>query len=352
VGGVEQLFYAALQGLVEAVPSGRVLVVCRPDVAAILSDRGYDRTLDVEVIETGSRNRFVLESTHLPGFLRRAACDVVWFPNYFLPPTVRVPAVVTVTDLQFRHFPEYFSRSKRLWLRIALPWTMHWAREVVAISQWAAADFERFYGRRPTVIPIGAALSDSGAACAADRRAHRPLRLLVMSHQYPHKNIPTVIAAMQDLSPEAFELHVVGQLGSGSGAVQVAKASLPPGCAVRAHGYLPRAELEALLRGTDILLFPSLFEGFGMPVVEALSVGVTVIASDLPVLREVSLGRAYFIRDARNPTAWADMIRRVAQEDRRRPTAHDVNTIRTAFSAKRFGERYLEVFHRVAGGRP
>jgi len=350
VGGIERLLYNALAGLNQLEVNDSFLVYAAPGTAEIIEGLRLSRRFRVRVVESKAKlSRFVLESFSLPDLLRQDRCQVVWFPNYFLPPTIRTPSVVTIADLQFRHLPHFFSLRKRLWLKYTIPYAVRHAQELVTISHWCAADIHRLYGRQPEVVYIG--LPDSRTPSASERPfscTQGTVHLLVIAQQYRHKNIPTVIRALRHLDRESYRLDIVGQRGDGSDDIESVITELGL-TNVRVHGYVTREDLSAMFGRCHILLLPSLFEGFGIPVVEAMLRDVPVIVSDIPVLREITFGQATYVADVSSSEAWAKAVTDVTETLRRRGPRHIPLQAEQAFSARRTAEQYARLFHRAAG---
>ncbi|MBB5514398.1 glycosyltransferase involved in cell wall biosynthesis [Rubricella aquisinus] len=130
-------------------------------------------------------------------------------------------------------------------------------------------------------------------------------RFLMLGTVEPRKNLSLLLDIWPDLAAEGAVLDVVGHAGWGS-APLVSRCRATPG--VTYHGALPDAEVHALLARADALLFPSLAEGAGLPVGEALGIGLPVIAHDLPCLKDL-FGEAPHYVSAQNPAEWADALR-------------------------------------------
>jgi glycosyltransferase involved in cell wall biosynthesis len=347
VGGVEQFLYNVLSGLDGAGAENTYYLHCFDDTAEVLNDLKLSKRFNFRVLKRfPGINRFWAEIFQLPGLLQKDGCHGVWFPNYFLPPTVRLPSVVTIHDLQFKHLPHLFSRQKRLWMEYAISRTMAKAGQVVAISNWCADDIARLYVRRPVVVHNGIA-GDLAKAKSAPRDFSpdkRKTRLALISHQYQHKNIATAILAMNYLETDLYALEVIGQIDAGTAAARRAISDLNPAFEFHEHGYLKRDEMMRLLGECDIFIFPSIFEGFGMPVVEAMLGGIPAVASDLPVLREVSLDKATYVKEYFNPQAWAGAIRQV----RRKIMARQIDTgaaeLSARFAPSVAAAKYCEIF--------
>jgi glycosyltransferase involved in cell wall biosynthesis len=347
VGGVEQFLYNILSGLDGVDGTNTYYFYCFEDTGEILNDLNLSNRFKIRTIKrVAGINRFLVEIFQLPGLLKKDGCSGVWFPNYFLPPLLRMPSVVTIHDLQFKHLPGLFSPQKRLWMEYAISRTLAKAGQVVTISHWCAGDIARLYGRRPVVVHNGIT-GDFAKAESAPRDFllnKRKTRLALISHQYKHKNIATAIRAMNHLETDWYALEVIGQIDSGTDEVRRAIAALKPAFELREHGYLKRGEMMRLLGECDIFIFPSIFEGFGMPVVEAMLGGIPVVASDLPVLREVSLGRATYVKEYLDPPAWAGAIGQVRRKIIDRQIETCAAELRARFAPRVAAAKYCEIF--------
>jgi glycosyltransferase involved in cell wall biosynthesis len=218
--------------------------------------------------------------------------DVFHATNFVLPPTGRAAGVVTVHDLSFLRTRDAVDRAS-LAYRELVPRSIARAAVVVTPSRAVADELEAEYGLDPwrvrvTHLGVDASWASAVPPDPAWRRAHRlPEHYLVaVGTLEPRKNLQALVDAFGDLlaeDPAAPDLVLVGLAGWGTG------LRVDGGTAGRVHftGYLEDAELKRVVAGSRGLAFPSLYEGFGLPPLEALACGLPVVVSDLPVMREV-----------------------------------------------------------------
>jgi glycosyltransferase involved in cell wall biosynthesis len=216
-----------------------------------------------------------------PGPLQRrlAEADVVHYPLTIRIPPVAAPSVVTLHDLQHLDLPRLFSRGERAFRARFWHRSVRGARLVVTPSAFVrdrAVERLGLDAARIRVIPHGI---DHTRFLPGDRREPRSPFLLYPARAWPHKNHPRLYEAFALLRRERPDLRLVLTGGGHSGAV-------PEGVEVR--GHVPAFELVSLYRRASALVFPSLYEGFGQPVLEAMACGCPVACSDIPALVEVT----------------------------------------------------------------
>ncbi|MBA3328126.1 MAG: glycosyltransferase family 4 protein [Solirubrobacterales bacterium] len=267
--------------------------------------------LSYRAIERGGPGpELLFEQAGLPWLLRRERADLIHAPNCFLPLVRPCPGVVTVHDLAFEVFPQDFSRRTGWKYRTFTPRAARSAERVICVSGHTARDVVRRYGvdeAKIRVIPNAPSLMDGDAPLPDDRPY-----LLAIGDLRPKKNLRRLAEAYARLRAEGLEHRLVlaGADAGEGGALRDA-----PG--VQVTGYLRDAELDALLRGADALVHPSLYEGFGLVLVEAMARGVPVLAARATALPETGGDAAEYF-DPLDVTDMAAAIRRVLDDPGRR----------------------------------
>jgi len=233
--------------------------------------------------------------------------DVFHATNFMLPPPGRAAGVLTVHDLAYLTFPETVSAASRA-NRELVPRGLARARVVVTPSAAVAEQVRDAYAwpqDRVVATPLGvdAAWGHARPAAAEWLAAHDipTTYLLAVGTLEPRKNLQALVRAHRDLADRHADIPPLVLVGGTGWGEALRLDGVRPG-AVRLTGHLPIDELRSLVAGAQALVFPSLDEGFGLPPLEALACGVPVLASDLPVTREVLGDQALFC-DASDPEA-------------------------------------------------
>lgn len=253
--------------------------------------------------------------------------DVLFVPAHVIPfaaPIVRLPpSVVTVHDLGYHVFPEGHPWKQRLYLELTTRWSVRVAQKVIAVSQATAKDLMTLYqtpSDRIRVIYEAPAQSAPVApeqmqAVRARYALQRPYALFIGTI-HPRKNIVRLVQAYQQLARNGeatWDLVFAGASGWMAEGLAEQVAAMGLGRSVRFLGYVPDEALPALLKGALFFAFPSLFEGFGLPVLEAQSYGVPVLTSNNSALPEIA-GDAALLVDPTDVDAIADAMLRLSRD--------------------------------------
>jgi glycosyltransferase involved in cell wall biosynthesis len=239
-----------------------------------------------------------------------------------LPRGLPCPAVVTIHDLAFLRWPEHLPRRRYHYLAYEVRAAVRRAERVLAVSQSTKADIVSILGVEPdrvSVTPLGVderfrpASADAIARLRHDRGLDRPFILAVGTLE-PRKNLPTLLRAFARIANDiAHDLVLVGPAGWLTGELETTLTQLRLGGRVRLTGYVDDAELPVWYAAASAFVFPSLYEGFGLPVLEAMACGAPVITSDVSALPEVA-GDAALLVNPLDDVALAEAITRVVQD--------------------------------------
>lgn len=292
-GGVGRYLDGLLAALATDDPP---TVVARPDDAQRFRELGLPVVVVSPQLARASR-RILWEQLGLPRIMRRGGFDVLHSPHYTFPLFGRFARVVTIHDLTFFTLPESHSRLKRVFFRFWLRRIARHRMPVVAVSAATAREFTRILdadAARIVVAPHGydpeVFHPPADAEVAAFARAQEPpvsAWIAFLGTIEPRKNVPALVAAHARLGDAAPALLLAGGPGWDADAPAAIARARAEGRDVRALGYLPLEQLSAFLGGAEVVAYPSLGEGFGLPVLEAMATGAAVLTTDRLALPEV-----------------------------------------------------------------
>jgi glycosyltransferase involved in cell wall biosynthesis len=204
--------------------------------------------------------------------------DAIHFPlSVMLPPVSRPPAATTIHDLQHELYPQFFSRAEREYRRLVYGWTVKRSRLIIAISEHARATLLERYRLEPARVRTIHSGIDHMRFFPDERR--RDPFLLYPANRWRHKNHERLFAAFARVRRERPDLRLV-LTGTGHD-----RGPLPAG--VESRGHVSSSELVGLYRSAACLVFPSLYEGFGLPPLEAMACGCPVAVSNATSLPEI-----------------------------------------------------------------
>jgi glycosyltransferase involved in cell wall biosynthesis len=267
---------------------------------------------------------------------RAGGVDLLHCPTYYGPLRPRVPLVVTVLDLSVFRYPDAFPRWTRTYVPRVVPRVLRAATRLLAISEFTRRELVEVLGVRAdkvTAVPLAVEpelFRPDGAAADGEY-------VLAVATLEPRKNLARLAEAARRLG---VELRVVGERGWGG--VEMG------GDGVRWLGRLPDEELARLYRGAAVVAYPSLYEGFGFPVLEAMACGAPVVTSRGGATEEVA-GDAAVLVDPRDPAAIAAGIEEA--RGRREELRGRGLERAAAFSWEETARRTVAVYEEAAGAR-
>jgi glycosyltransferase involved in cell wall biosynthesis len=271
----------------------------------------------IHAIELRARSQPVRMALQLPLLLRRLRPRLSHF-LYVVPPAYRGPAVVTVQDLSFERHPELMSARDRFFFRTFVRPSVQRAARVLTGSEWTKRDLVERYRVAPekvVITPYGVDPLFRPDGPAADG----PPYALFVGGLEPRKNPVAALEAVA-LVDASLRLVVAGPDKGRRAELGRAVSRLGLEGRVEVRGHVPREELAALYRGASCLVFPSRYEGFGLPVLEAMASGTPVVATTASSVPEVA-GNAAILVDPGDPTALAGGIQRAIADRERLRTA-------------------------------
>jgi glycosyltransferase involved in cell wall biosynthesis len=274
--------------------------------------------------------RILWEHLGLPGRARRDALDLMHFPGYVAPPMADLPVTITVHDVLALTHPQYCRSANRWHYRMTLPGSIRRARRILVPSRFVQDQVHSLFklpdGR---VVVVAPGIDDAfrlplptSHLEEVRRRYGLPARFILFAGCFePKKNLLRLVEAFSRVRSRGEidgELVLTGEPGWGRRLPLARHAD-----GIRLLGYVPRSDLSPIFRLSRLFAFPSLAEGFGFPVVEAMACGVPVVSSIVPSLRDSDPGAAVIVDPLSAESigeglsrAWRDEVLRSALVER------------------------------------
>jgi glycosyltransferase involved in cell wall biosynthesis len=231
-----------------------------------------------------------------PAWSSLVPADCYFVPNFRLAPlAANMPLVTSVHDLSFERFPEFFSWRRRVWHRLMRPRILlaH-STQIIAMSEATRADIVDLYDVAPEKISViysgvRAEPPAASAVSAVRRRYDLPEKFVLhLATLEPRKNVDSLIRAFDAIAASVpHDLVIAGSRGWLPGAIDRAYERARHAARIHFPGFVAEEDKAALYAAADLFVYPSLYEGFGFPPLEALVAGTPVITSDNSSLPEV-----------------------------------------------------------------
>ncbi|MGH9530423.1 MAG: glycosyltransferase family 4 protein [Terriglobales bacterium] len=307
-------------------------------------------------------NRYWSHSS-FPRLLREQPIDVLHGPAFVVPVSAPCPSVVTIHDLTFILFPEHFPSRWRRYVASRMPSILRAVSAVICISEYTKQDLLRFYNVTPNKVHVvyngmdhsrihpAARLDPAWAATMGLREGY----VLHVGTLVARKNIPTLLGAVAHLrSKGKWRNRQVVLAGS--------ETQSFPGCAevhetirnfslqeiVLLVGHVPDEQVPGLYAQASLLVMPTLYEGFGLPILESMAAGTPVVASNNSSIPEVA-GNAAILVPTLDVRAMADAIETVLGNPSIAKELREKGLIQAAkFSWQRMAAETVEIYRRVA----
>jgi glycosyltransferase involved in cell wall biosynthesis len=368
VGGAEFVLRGLLIGLAQT-PDVDLYVFINQDLVQWLNDLNLGKSVKVVPIKIWG-NRFISEAFQLPHVVNQFKLDGLINTNYFTPwrLLLKTNSVTIIYDLNYLHFPDLFSWQKKSWLYWMHQLTLANANHTVTISDFVRQDIKQFYRSKCNIkviyTPILWDRLDSEVCDQQDIVVYQTFQgnelvdhcfILAVANHYQHKNLATLVKAFAKI-PASFnqvKLVLVGQLPESLVGMRrdrcddIRQLVKDLGLESRVYitGYISDRELAWYYHHAYLFAFPSLFEGFGMPPVEAMGMGLPVLTTRCTAIPEVTMQRAVYVENPLDVDEWSDRLTDMLNHrEQYLPDQLLIQTIRQTYDPVAIAKEYVDLF--------
>jgi glycosyltransferase involved in cell wall biosynthesis len=335
------------------------VVFCRAEDRETLASLGENFRPVVEA----APNYSMAEQIRIPLAIRREGVTLYHAPHYVLPPLIRCPSVVTIHDCIHLMFPQYLPNRLALeYARTSISLAARRATRVLTVSESSKRDILRFVATESDKITViynayderfGVEPREEDVVRVRERYQLHDEFVLYAGNVKPHKNLERLIIAFDLVRKRGLDhlkLVLIGDEISRYSALRRAVHQHQLHKYVRFLGYLPEETLAVMYRLAGLFVFPSLYEGFGLPPLEAMASGTPVVTSNVSSLPEVA-GDAAILADPHDPHAIADGIYRLLTDEQLRRDLRLKGLARARqFSWEESVKRVRAIYEEVASG--
>lgn len=351
VGGIESYLFNLLDGIKEVDKKNYYLIISTRENYKLF--RKY-KSSNVEIIQIDidSNNilkRILWENLYLYKIAIKNNADIMFNPVYSKPiiNNSKIGNVTTIHDLQALHFPEYFSKKKILWLKFAWKRAVNSSDKVIAISDFSKFDIiKRFNVNRDNITriynPINVSNYKDNDKIFDKLNIKKNNYLYTVSSMFKHKNLITLLKTIKNLKKydENIKLVISGISDGGKDEFikEVKKLNIEKNIIIT--GFVDNSTRDSLYKNCSIFLFPSIFEGFGMPPIEAMLYGKKVLTTKESCIEEVTKGLANYVDDPYDIEEWTKKILELF--DMKEKTYKIID-----YEVKNIALQYINVFEEV-----
>ena len=304
--------------------------------------------------------RIIREQVDLPFRVAASRVDVLWSPGYTAPFYVPCLQAVTIPDMQYRRYPEDLTFLARIATDILVRMAVRRCRGILAISEFSRREILAFtHTRKESVRAVHLAADPAFAQPVPEDMKRQILKkllpsekpyILCIANTYPHKNVHALIEAFgQILAEIPHQMVLVGKPRLGEPEVQKALRGVSDASRIHRLLQVDYKDLFALYQGADLFVFPSLYEGFGLPVLEAMMSGVPVLTTRCGSIPEVGGDKVCYFDHASPIDLARQMVQIVSWKvDYRKVRVTEAQSHACQFSWRQTAERTMEYFKQIS----
>ena len=331
-GGTESATRNLINGFGMYDDKNEYMLFVGKDTAETFEEYKKYPNMKIEVCDTESLKRIkriAWENSKLDKLARSLGVDLMFIPVYSKPSSLSeekggIPYITTIYDLQALHFPQYFSKTRIMFFKRSWKKACATSAKLITSSNYSKEDIiEHFPSANGKISVIYSPITITNTCENDTDSKEKPLAenvlakygiekdqyFYTLSSMLPHKNLETLIKTMKLLKESEDTKLVVSGVGGDKDSFNKCVKEAGVENLVIDTGFVSDEERDVLYENCSLFLFPSTFEGYGMPPVEAMMNGAKVVSTKCASLEEVTHGKATYVEDPLNEKEWLEKIR-------------------------------------------
>lgn len=355
-GGVEIYAKNLIDGFLKLEDKNEYILFLAKDNSKDLMNYFKDDRITFVICNTYAFNvkqHLIWQNLSQYRILRKNNIDFCFFPVYEMPiyKSKKIKCVTTIHDIQAYHYPEYFSKLENIWFNLAWKQVLKNSEKVVAITDYTKKDLMEHFKHKNNIVTIynPVILQNDRLEDFEELRKKYDIKqneyYYTLCSMHKHKNLITLVKVMKEIKDKKIEGIPNKLIISGVGGPNKEKLldeikSMEVEENILITDFVEEAERNSLIKNSNAFLFPSIFEGFGMPPIEAMHLGARVITTNCTSLPEVTKGKCHYVNDAFSVSDWINEIKNIQNEEPKAISFKEYENTKIA-------RQYLDEFYKV-----
>lgn len=356
-GGVESYFRNLLDGFLELKDDNTYYLLLSRDNEESFRHYKSDSRIQCVVCDTNANDvihHLIWQNLHQWKEFKKLGVDICFFPVYEMPvfKNRKLKCVTTIHDIQAYHYPEYFPKLENIWYRFGWYMTVKNSDLVIGISDFTKNDLEDHFPKAKNIISIHnpIVLNDNVPVDFSEVEKEYNIKkneyYYTVCSMHKHKNLISLVNMIEELKKQDCDIPKKLVISGVSGPNKKNFINMIKDKGLEENiiltKFVSNEVRNCLIKNCNVFLFPSLFEGFGMPPVEAMMLGARVISTKKTSLYEVTDNKCAYVEDPLDVQEWIEQIKKVQSVE---PQKISFNQ----YSKEVIARQYLDTFYKVAG---
>lgn len=354
-GGVESYAKNLLDGFIKLEDNNEYVLFLAKDNAEYLSNYFQDEKFTKITCNTNALNvkqHLIWQNICEYRILKKNNINFCFFPVYEMPiyKCKKIKNVTTICDIQAYHYPEYFSKLENIWFRFAWQRAILCSNKIVAITDYTKQDLIKHFKHKNNIetIYVPITLNDSEIEDFSLTKEKYNIEeneyYYTVSSMHKHKNLITLIKMMKELKnsnlqiPKKLVISGVGGPNKEKLIETIKQMEVEENIIIT--NFVSNSERNSLIKNSNVFLFPSIFEGFGMPPIEAMNLGAKVITTNCTSIPEVTKGKCNYVQNPFDEKEWIEEINKIQEKKPEKITFDEYNN-------ETIARKYLDLFYEI-----